>query len=86
LLREGIGCIICCILEKAKDREDPSVKCLTFCRQVDAISDAVEHFEFQRVFQRLDLSANRTLGYAKLLSSACNAQAIAHNRKGSERG
>ena len=42
LVREGIGCIVCCILEKAEDCEDPLVKGQAFCRQIDVISDAVE--------------------------------------------
>ena len=54
------------------------MKGVTFRCQRDAVPNAIEELEIQRVFQGLYLSADRALGDSKLLGGTCDAQAIAY--------
>jgi len=52
------------------------MKGATFRSQSDVVAYAVEQFEIETVFQRLYLSADRTLGNTKLFGSTRDTQAI----------
>ena len=75
---KGPGCVVHRVFKQAEGREYPLMKGLTFRCQRDAVPNAIEQLEIQRVFQGLYLSADRALGDSKLLGRTCDAQAIAY--------
>ena len=74
------------VFQKAKCLENPLMEDPALVRQRNAVADPIKQLEIQCILQRSYLPANSALGDAKLLGRAGNAQTVANNRKGPERG